>query len=289
VSMLMQSPMAEGLFTRAIIQSGPGLFPSNTLGLGTPMEAAEQTGLEFAKAKGAASLAELRAMPPEALLDVPQGVRFGPIQDNWFLSEKSRTEKQVPVMNGFTADDMGAGGSFGPPPEATIQAYEKEVRERYGEGAETFLALYSAHADQVVPAMRKTSGRDRARVSLYLWASEQARKSSRVYTYYFDRAIPWPEHPQFGAFHSGALPYVFNNLHLFDRPWEAIDYTLADQVSTYWTNFAKTGDPNISDSSSWPLFNMGEAKTMYLGARTEALPIVDPDKLTFWRKVLSEE
>ncbi len=287
VSMLMQSPLANGLFTRAIIQSGPGLFPPNTLSLGTSLETAEQVGLEFAKAKGAASLAELRAMPPEALLDVPQGIRFGPIQDNWFLSENNRTEKQVPVMNGFTADDMGAGGSFGPSPEATVQAYKKEVQERYGEKAEKFLSLYPVNSDPAVKTLRKTSGRDRARVSLYLWASEQARISSRIYTYYFDRAIPWPEHPEFGAFHSSELLYVFNNLHLLDRPWEGIDHTIADQVSTYWTNFAKTGDPNSSDLPLWPVFNADEATTMYIGTRTEVLPIADPDKLAFWKEILS--
>lgn len=288
VAMLMQSPLSQGLFTRAIIQSGPGLFSANALSGGTSLKEAEQAGLQFAEAKGASSLSELRAMPAEALLKVPQGIRFGPIRDNWFLPENYHAEKQVPVMNGFTADDMGIGGNVESPPESTVSAYEKEARQRYGKMAETFLSLYPAASDSSVPALRKNAERDRARVSLYLWATQQAGASSTVYTYYFDRAIPWPEHPEYGAFHSGELPYMFNNLHLLNRPWEAIDRTMADQMSSYWTNFAKTGDPNGPDLPVWQPFNASEATTMQLGTRMGPLPIAPAEKFTFWKEVLSE-
>jgi para-nitrobenzyl esterase len=288
VAMLMQSPLAEGLFRRAIIQSGPGLFSTNALSGGTSLEEAEEAGLQFAEAKGAASLSELRAMSAEALLEVPQGTRFGPIRDNWFLPANYQAETQVPVMNGLTADDMGAGGRMESPPVSTVSAYEKEARQRYGEMADTFLSLYPATADSSVPALRKNSGRDRARVSLYLWATQQTGASNTVYTYYFDRSIPWPEHPEFGAFHSGELPYMFNNLHLLDRPWEAIDHTIADQMSSYWTNFAKTGDPNGPDLPVWQPFNASEATTMQLGTRMGPLPVASPEKLPFWEEVLSE-
>ena len=124
---------------------------------------------------------------------------------------------------------------------------------------------------------------------MYLWASEQAEKSSSVYTYYFDRAIPWPEHPEYGAFHSGELPYVFDNLHLFDRPWEAIDHTIADQLASYWTNFAKTGDPNGADLSSWTPFSPAETTTMQLGSRMGPMPVATPDKFKFWKEILLPE
>ena len=109
-----------------------------------------------------------------------------------------------------------------------------------------------------------------------------------MYTYYFDRAIPWPEHPEFGAFHSGELPYVFNNLQIFDRPWEAVDRNIADQVSSYWTNFAKMGDPNGQDLPAWPVFSAAEAVTMQLGVRMGAMPIASPEKTAFWKEVLTE-
>jgi para-nitrobenzyl esterase len=287
VGMLMQSPLAEGLFARAIIQSGPGLFPGNFLGGNTSLKEAEQAGLRFAEAKGAMSLADLRALPPEKLLDIPQGISIGPIRDGWFLPANPSNEKQVPVINGFTADDIGAGGIYGAAPETTPQAYEKDAREAYGSMAGKFMSLYPAFSYSEVSRMRKESGRDRARVSMYLWASKQIGMSGTVYTYYFDRAIPWPEHPEFGAFHSGELPYVFDNLSLLNRPWEALDHTLADQVSSYWTDFAETGDPNIPDLPNWPKFDPGQEETMQLGARTGPVRVADPEKLAFWKEVLS--
>jgi para-nitrobenzyl esterase len=117
---------------------------------------------------------------------------------------------------------------------------------------------------------------------------EQTKAGGEVYTYYFDRAIPWPEHPEFGAFHSGELPYVFNNLGIFDRPWEAVDRTIADRISSYWTNFAEKGDPNGPDLPEWSPFSPTVATTMQLGVRMGVMPIADPDKVAFWKEVLSE-
>jgi para-nitrobenzyl esterase len=293
VALLMESPLAEGLFARAIIQSGPGLFPAEFLNSETSLAEAEKAGLRFAEAKGAANLADLRAMPVESLLDAPADIRFGPIRDGWFLPDEPRNGaqpengSQVPVINGFTADDIGAGGNLGPEPESTIQAYEKDARQRYGDMAPAFLALYPAVSDAAVPDARKESGRDRARVSLYLWASKQAKRSGVVFTYYFDRAIPWPEHPEYGAFHSGELPYVFDNLQLLKRPWEDIDHEIADRMSSYWTDFAKEGDPNGPDLPEWPRYNPDQATTMELGVRMGAMAVAFPEKLAFWKKVLS--
>lgn len=287
VAYLMQSPLAEGLFARAVIQSGPGLFSPGTISSGNLLEAGEQAGMKFAEAKGAATIAELRAMSPKTLLEVTPAVRLSPIRDGWFLPTDVRDMKQVPVMNGFTADDMGAGGSFGPPAEATIQAYKKEALQLYVARSKTYLSLYPAASDTDIPDLRKESARDRARVSLYLWAAEQTKAGGQVYTYYFDRAIPWPEHLEFGAFHSGELPYVFNNLHIFDRPWEDIDRILAERMSSYWANFAQKGDPNGQGLPVWPAFSATEAVTMQLGARTGSMPIADPDKVAFWKEVLS--
>jgi len=287
VSLLMQSPLAEGLFTNAIIQSGPGLLPPDILSGATPLKEGEQSGVRFAESKGAASLADLRSMPPEKLIAESGTVRMGPVTDGWFLASEHRIRAQAAVMNGFTADDLGAGGGFGPPASATISAYEKEARESYRDRADVFLSLYPADSEAGVSAMRKESARDRARVALFLWALNQAKTGERVYTYYFDRAIPWPEHPEFGAFHSGELPYVFDNLGQLHRQWEPVDRILAEQVSSYWVNFASTGDPNGAGLPLWVKFQKSVETTMRLGAQSGMMPVAAPEKVRFWTDILT--
>ena len=121
-------------------------------------------------------------------------------------------------MLGFVADDIGVSGGFGPSSKADIESYQGDARRIYGEQADTFLKLYPVAADADVIGARKAAGRDRARVSMDLWANEQLKASKRIYTYFFDRVIPWPAHPEFGAFHTSEVPYVFKTINRLDRP-----------------------------------------------------------------------
>ena len=291
VAMLMHSHLSKGLFARAIIQSGPGLFSVHPLFGVTPLSNGEDQGTRFAEAIGGSSLAQLRALTPEELNKPVQGVgRFGPVADGYFLSADNPNTDQVPVMNGFTADDFGTNGSlFGPPPEATVVAFESDARRLYGEKADAFLSYYSASSDADVAALRTMSGRDRARVSLHLWGGTQREMSDAVYTYFFDRAIPWPDHPEFGAFHTGEVPYIFDNLRVLDRPWEAVDHTVADRMSMYWVNFAKTGDPNGDGLATWMPYTPDEIKTHRIGAEMGAMPISDSSMVAFWKESLMDE
>ena len=113
------------------------------------------------------------------------------------------------------------------------------------------------------------------------WAAEQHRASRRIYTYFFDRPIPWPAHPEFGAFHTGEVPYVFRTIDRLDRPWEPVDRTLADTMSSYWANFAKKGDPNGAGLARWPEYVPGGHMTMQLGARLGTMSVAEGAKLDF--------
>jgi len=284
---LMRSPLAKGLFVRAIAQSGPGLLGRNALGAGDTLSDRESAGVKYAESKGAHSLAELRALPAAAFFapttagDAPL-MPTSPFNDGWVLTD-AQTREQVPLLVGFVADDIGiGGGGFGPSPKPSLASYQSEAQRNYGTQAETFLKLYPVRADDEVAAAQKSAGRDRARVSMDLWAGEQEKSSKRIYTYYFDRAIPWPAHPEFGVFHTSEVPYVFKTIDRLDRPWEPVDQRLAETVSSYWVNFAKKGDPNGTGLPSWPAYSSGSHTTMELGSQMGSMTVAEAPKLEFF-------
>jgi len=282
---LMRSPLAKGLFARAIAQSGPGLLGRNALGGGATLADREAAGAKYLESKGAKTLAEMRALPAAGFF--ASGGRGGvtvpnsPFTDGWVLPATQPSE-QVPLILGFTADDIGVGGGFGAAAKAAVATYQSDAQRNFADQAATFLKLYPAATDADVPLAQKTAGRDRARVSMDLWAAEQHRASRRIYTYFFDRPIPWPAHPEFGAFHTGEVPYVFRTIDRLDRPWEPVDRTLADTMSSYWANFARKGDPNGTGLARWPEYVPGSHMTMQLGARLGTMSVAEGPRLDFF-------
>ncbi|MGB8259206.1 MAG: carboxylesterase family protein, partial [Terracidiphilus sp.] len=214
-------------------------------------------------------------------------LRFAPIVDGWLLPDTPQAlaaagkDNDVPVITGYQAND---GGMFAQPVKSP-EEYAKLVARQYGEMAAEFLRLYPAATAAEAAEMVATSGRDRERVSMYLWASRRAANHrAPVFTYFFDRAIPWPQHPEFGAFHSGELPYFFLNLTLMDRPWELTDRELARAAAGYLKSFAAQGDPGGSGEKHWQRVSSAEPATMEIGARTSSMPLATKERLEFWTR-----
>jgi len=293
---LMRSPLAQGLFARAIAESGPGLFPESLMGGADTLEKREQQGVKWAESKGAHSLADLRAMPaaefykPTPGATGPGGVG-GPITDGWVIA-RERPAHQVPLIVGMVTGDTAFASMFGPQAPATVDGFKSVAQKTYGDRAATFLQLYPVDKDSDVPAANAASQVDRGRVSLDVWCEGQVKRSGTVYTYYFDRAIPWPEHPEFGAFHSAELPYIFETLKVMDRPWTPEDFKLADTISSYWANFAKAGDPtgnsNRSGLPEWPSYDPNRHTTMELGNHVGPIPEAGPAQVDFFMSYLKQ-
>lgn len=290
VADLMRSPLAQGLFARAIIESGAGLFPDRVINGGMSFEQREEQGVKFAESKGAHSLAELRALPASEFFKAAPGgppVGGGPVIDGWVLTAQ-HLEHEVPVIVGMVSGDVALLSAFGPPRPPTVADYESSAQKTYGDMAATFLKLYPVEKDADVPAQRTASATDQARISLDLWSADQMKRSGAVYTYYFDHPIPWPAHPEFGAFHTSEVPYIFENLKLLDRPWTPIDWKLSETMSSYWSNFAKSGNPNGTGLSQWAPYNPKNHTTMELGDRAGPMPEAGPQKLDFFLTYLSK-
>ncbi|HYE74629.1 MAG TPA: carboxylesterase family protein, partial [Blastocatellia bacterium] len=279
VHALTASPLAKDLFHRAIAQSGSSF--NRTL---RSLADAEKDGVKFAESMKAKSVKELRAMSYKEL--TASGIRFGPVVDGWFLPEdvpvifaKGR-QNDVPTLTGLMADEGSSSATYG---KVKAEDFKKQVQQRFADSADAFLKLYPSNNDAESGMSQKASARDQGIVSMYLWAAERAKTAkTKAYTYFFTRAIPWPEHPEFAAFHSGELPYTFGNLKMLDRPWEPVDRKLADIVTSYWVNFARTGNPNGKGLPVWPAFDARSQTTMELGEKIGPRPLTDKAKVDFF-------
>jgi para-nitrobenzyl esterase len=296
VYLLTASPRTRGLFHRAIVQSGPGALASvgvaSARSLAQARTTAAQAGVAFATARGADSLAALRAKPARELMTPVAGaapVRFGPVIDGWLLTDAVETvyakgwQQDVPLLTGMNADEGSAFGGYG---ATTVAAYREQARTRYGDRAEEFLTLYPASSDAEAGRAQVRSAREGALVSLQQLAAQRAATAQTpAFVYYFDRAIPWPEHPQYGVFHSGELPYVFDNLSMMKRPWTAVDRAVADRVSSYWVRFATNGDPNGAGLPRWPAFTPSAPAVMVLGETSRPRVVPDAASRRFFETV----
>jgi para-nitrobenzyl esterase len=287
VSALMASPLAQGLFQRAIGESGA--FFGTVLNL-KPLPQSEEADAKFAESIGAHSLADLRAKPAAELLAAAakeHEIRFAPNIDGYFLPQSVREiyaggkQSHVPLLAGWNHDEGGYGSIFGKdaPTAANFVAY---AHKHFGDRADEFLKLYPADSDQ----QAKRSAQDLAgdqfiAFSTWKWLEMQgATGNSTLYRYEFDDAPPAPANAETGAdaaprgaYHSAEIEFVFGALASHDLPWRPGDKALSDLMSTYWANFAKSGDPNGTGLPGWPAYSsQASYPVMHLDAASHAAP-----------------
>jgi para-nitrobenzyl esterase len=306
VHSLIASPLAKGLFHRAIVQSGGSSVGGGGIALrSSALADAEASGVKFAAAKGAASLAALRAMtwqtvvapipapaaaagaPPAA----PAGLRFSPIVDGYVLPAPAREvvaqgrHNDVPVLTGANLGELG--GISGSQAPVTAASFAERARRQYGPMADEYLKLYPAGTDEQAARAQSESSRDQALVSMYLWARERAKTSKTPsFIYLWDHTLPGPDADRYGAFHTSEVPYVLNTLAMSDRPFTPKDRAIADMMSSYWASFAAKGDPNGTGVPAWA--PVGDARTvMEVGDKTGQGPLTpDAARFTFFEKFL---
>ena len=286
---LTASPLAKGLFQRAIVESGGSIV--DKVGIPGPrkLAEAEADGQKFADSKGAKSLKELRAMSWQKLTEAVPGaplasvLRFAPIVDGYLLPAPVREifaqGKQNDVAT-LTGANTGELGGFGPP---------QGPHQRYGAEADEFLKLYPATTDEEAKLAQSQSVRDQALVSMYLWARERSKTAkTNVYEYLWDHALPGPDAGRFGAFHTSEVPYVLNTLYMSDRPFTDADRKIAAMMSSYWANFASTADPNGTGLARWAPVNKNP-EIMELGDKTGPISVAgSPAKFRFFETLLTK-
>jgi para-nitrobenzyl esterase len=279
VNCLVASPLCKGLFKRAIAESGASFLNSPIRGA-TTLQQAEEDGLKISP-----SLGNLRSLPTAEIMAKQQAVR-GVIVDGYVLPQSisdifaAGQQNDVALLTGWNEDD---GVVFGKP--QTADEFKQQAQKDYGADAAAFLKLYPANDDAQAAASQAAVSRDLIYgTQNYTWANIQATKSkNKVYVYRFARKLPATgDYVKYGAFHTGEVAYAYNNLAFVHRcPWEPVDYKLATVMSSYWANFATTGNPNGTGLPVWPAYNTKTNPTMVLAETQVAKPLPGKAGLDF--------
>lgn len=285
---LIASPLAKGLFHRAIAESGAGILPRNPLLSKQAMlglHESEDMGKKSMDALGLMSLEQMRAMPAEELRKKAPARNNTVIIDGYFMPQSieeilnQKKQNKVPLLTGWNEDE---GLVMGPYKKA--DAFKSDIEKQYGKYASELLKYYPATNDSVAVNSQNRLSRDLVfGAPNFILANLHSDHGHPVYVYRFTRIVPaYGEYKKFKAFHTGEVPYALNTLHLVNRPWEKEDWRLANTMSSYWVNFAKSGNPNVKSLPDWPAFNSKTLEILQLDKQVEKRKIPDAASLNFF-------
>lgn len=281
VHLLVTSPMAKGLFKRAIAESGlPSVAPPPSLAT------AEAAGTAFAQKGDAATLAELKAIPASKLLALSgPGLRFFPVVDGQVVPDSPTTLtaegrfNDVPMIVGQNADEGSAMASgYGAGDKAS---FDKLLHDSFGKMADRFSPLYPTGDAAARSVSSKQVMLDKGLGAIWEWSRARvAPGHAPVYVYLYTHVEPGPESKRYGAFHSSEIPYALANLDKSPgRTFTDADRALSNEMSSYWVNFVKTGNPNGSDLTAWPQFREPKLDILEIGDKIRVEPLLPKAKL----------
>jgi len=273
---LMASPLSSGLFQRAILQSGvcvDSIFP-------TSMQAAASNSQSFP-----ASLAELRAMPAQQLLDAAnkdQHLDLEPVIDDWFLHEQPAAtfarggQSKIPVLVGSNENEISifasklvGGNSYRP---KTVMTYHQWLSHRVGLFADQVFAAYPVHQDADATAVFTTMDTDLDfGFGAELVAKETALAGQHAFLYHFTYKGQGA-FADLGAFHSEESMFLSKK---YWTTWTRTpdDDKLSNALIAYWINFIKTGNPNSPSLPQWPVYDPKQNLCQVLDTAITTTPV----------------
>lgn len=270
INALVGSPLAKGLFQRAIAESGALL----TNHLPSTLEEAEKTGFALQQKAGVKTLEELRKLPADSILKYSQhlnGARMGLNLDGYVLPKdfwnhfKNDEHNDVPLLTGWVGGD---GALFGPA-NTNAEKAKKDAALKYGNDAQNYLDAFPAATDDLAKESQVLENI----ISFAAFPSQQWALYNKHSSYLYKISnIPTDKEgfPNYGAFHTSEVPYALHTLHLWQRNWTSHDLRVEELLSTYWLNFIKTGDPNGNGQPVWKKYDNNEGFILEVSNTTVA-------------------
>jgi len=292
VSALMASPLSRALIAGAIGESGAlmqKLSPPSR-------ETAERQGADFAAKLGASTLAQLRAIPADALLAArakASNISTGIIVDGYALTEapsvtfKNGRAAHVPLLVGFNSQEAAASAVIGDGPP-TVANYRAGLARTLGDKADAVFNLYPAYSDdEVMNAATALASDDFLALPTWKWFDLQRRTGAPTYLYQFTKVRPpsvtdaSTRSKEWGAVHSAEIEYALGNLDV--NPlyrWDADDRAVSKTMTRYWANFIKTGNPNGIGLPLWPRASLDPTKIrrQIIDVQTKSVPFVEQER-----------
>ena len=292
VNHLMASPLARGLFHRAIGESGGGF---GSFGAANPRDETEAAGERFISSllgpSEQPSLDAIRSKTGDQVM-AAAGAASRPNVDGWVFPDTiynifaAGRQNDVPLIVGSNADEgttLGASGRGA----MTVADYGKYARDSYPDLAEAFLKTYPAASDGETGEARIASYTDQSfGWEMRTWARMMDTVASDAYLYFFSRIAPGADSQRVRAFHAGEIIYVFDNLGkspypYANRAYDETDRKLSHLMASYWVNFATTGNPNAQGLPRWPVYTREADESLEFGDAVQVRAGIRKDRLDF--------
>jgi para-nitrobenzyl esterase len=228
------------------------------------------------KEAGFSSIDSLRKVAADKLPAV-RGLAW-PIVDGWVIPDdqyrlyEAGKYNETPILVGYNSDE---GASFSPP--KTPEAYVDAVKDRYGKFADELIKAYPPGTGTVAKTARDLTRDAAFGWHTWSWATLEAKRGrSKVFYYYFDQHPVYPAgspRAGYGSGHGQEVAYVFGTLDASGPQTTKTDLEISDVMGTYWTNFARYGDPNGPGVPRWPVFSDTHPAVMYFSQTAYPGPV----------------
>ncbi len=309
VTEIMSSPLSEGLFHKAILQSGASSYNGN--GLTTAVEGRltmHEAGLEFfdGLASADASAADLRALPAaDIIAHIPNKMHLGdyalPTVDGVVIPKLmgqaigDGSIHNVPILAGYNADEATLFYDSIQRPTILVPEFPESLDERlahlreiYGNAdAEALIRLYGLDDPETYQkAETDMLGDDLFGVHMRYLAKANTTSGAPSYLYHFTR-VPPSKTQTIGAFHAAEIFFVFGS----HSPLAGLtdeDEALTEAMGMYWTNFARTGDPNGAGLPDWPAYDEASDEWMTFNPSIEVKANIRAEKLDIMERALTQ-